>query len=851
MAFFIPLLAQGARMIATQGIKKAAVSAVKKKAIGAVKNRAKNFVTGKGKKRKGKKGVASKGGDLVSSVGGGLVKSGSVGSNFIPKGGALVKSPSGSLSTGDGAGGISFEAMSTTLDSIVSLTSQIENIVESQYKNRKAANQEARKEKDKGKKKIREGELESKKKKPGSGLLGKVAQTAKGFSLGGFLMNILMGGVALALFKSWGKIKKLFDFLGKKLTSFWDMLRYSVIALSTAFRKPTKWVATTAGKILKKGGNLIKNAWKSLNNIFKGGFTKLSNSIASWGQSIWKKLTSLTTSSAAQGTKGASRATGVGKRGFKGKGANNIVPGPKNLSKAKPNPKSFTQNIAKSTGTKFQKSGLTRLAKVSNVFKKIPVIGALLGIGIDLALGERLDNAIFGALGASLGAWIGGGVGSLIFPLLGTFAGAVVGGMIGDWLGKELYKTMSGQVSGLATGPQDGDERYNEKGEKEVYSAEKNEWVITSTSTTTSTTNNTSSLPPGSVPAGTLNLNQLVHLAKAAGANDSEAIRLASIAMYESGGNSNAHNPKYPDNSYGLWQVNMLDEPGYMLGEERRNRYKLSNNEQLWDPARNAKIALDILRTSGWSAWSTDKLVTQKDLDAAKKALNEPPPQSYSNLDQTYSSGTGGDMVPSEEGTRTSGDLGKFLKQSGVGSWGSGVWQHPWFGGSPRRSYPSWHNVDRAIDIGGNWPEDQRKILPKIAEFNANHGVKPVELLYGKPGTPKAGTHNDHVHVAYHKGGMVPGRGERWAKLLGGEMVIDVDSAGPAKDMLLAINQASGRDGVMKAIKDYAPYEAVESRMIPVPVEKMVPVPMPSNSGGIVAIPVGGGVDTSSLAAIG
>jgi hypothetical protein len=105
----------------------------------------------------------------------------------------------------------------------------------------------------------------------------------------------------------------------------------------------------------------------------------------------------------------------------------------------------------------------------------------------------------------------------------------------------------------------------------------------------------------------------------------------------------------------------------------------------------------------------------------------------------------------------------------------------------------------------------------------------------------------------FHKGGMVPGRGERMARLLGGEMVIDVDSAGPAKDMLLAINQASGRDGVMKAIRDYAPYEAIQSRMIPVPVEKMVPVPvpMPSNSGGVVAIPVGGGVDTSSLAAIG
>ena len=208
---------------------------------------------------------------------------------------------------------------------------------------------------------------------------------------------------------------------------------------------------------------------------------------------------------------------------------------------------------------------------------------------------------------------------------------------------------------------------------------------------------------------------------------------------------------------------------------------------------------------------------------------------------QTYSSGTGGSMVPSEHGTKTSGDLGKFLKQAGVGSWGSGVWQHPWFGGSPRRSYPSWHNVDRALDIGGYWPEDQRQILPKIAEFNAKHGVKPVELLYGKPGTPKSGTHRDHVHVAYHKGGAVPGKGERWAKLLGGEMVIDVDSAGPAKNLLLAINQASGPEQVMKAIQDYAPYEALQSRMIPIP----IPVPTggssPSSSRPTTIVVGGGG----------
>ena len=84
-------------------------------------------------------------------------------------------------------------------------------------------------------------------------------------------------------------------------------------------------------------------------------------------------------------------------------------------------------------------------------------------------------------------------------------------------------------------------------------------------------------------------------------------------------------------------------------------------------------------------------------------------------------------------------------------------------------------------------------------------------------------------------------------------MVIDIDSAGPAKDLLLAINQASGRDGVMKAIRDYAPYEAIQSRTIRVPVPKMVPVPVPmGSSGGGGTVVIGDGQDPfEGLAAIG
>jgi hypothetical protein len=49
------------------------------------------------------------------------------------------------------------------------------------------------------------------------------------------------------------------------------------------------------------------------------------------------------------------------------------------------------------------------------------------------------------------------------------------------------------------------------------------------------------------------------------------------------------------------------------------------------------------------------------------------------------------------------------------------------------------------------------------------------------------------------------------------EIVIDGDSAGPAKNMLLAINQAKGYKGVMKAIQQYAPYDALSPQTVIVP----------------------------------
>ena len=98
-------------------------------------------------------------------------------------------------------------------------------------------------------------------------------------------------------------------------------------------------------------------------------------------------------------------------------------------------------------------------------------------------------------------------------------------------------------------------------------------------------------------------------------------------------------------------------------------------------------------------------------------------------------------------------------------------------------------------------------------------GVQPVEFLYGKPGTPRSGTHGDHVHVAYEKGGVT--LDEPHLALIGEkgkEIVIDNDSSiAEVTPMLLAINAAKTKQGVLDAIRDYAPYDALAPQTILVP----------------------------------
>lgn len=84
-----------------------------------------------------------------------------------------------------------------------------------------------------------------------------------------------------------------------------------------------------------------------------------------------------------------------------------------------------------------------------------------------------------------------------------------------------------------------------------------------------------------------------------------EALKMAyAIAMAESSGNARAHNPNRAtgDNSYGLFQINMLGA----MGPERRKRFGLKSNEDLFDPYVNARIAYRMSNGGkNWTPWST------------------------------------------------------------------------------------------------------------------------------------------------------------------------------------------------------------------------------------------------------
>jgi hypothetical protein len=80
------------------------------------------------------------------------------------------------------------------------------------------------------------------------------------------------------------------------------------------------------------------------------------------------------------------------------------------------------------------------------------------------------------------------------------------------------------------------------------------------------------------------------------------------VAKKESNGRPLAFNGNHKtgDSSYGMFQINMIDD----LGPDRRTKFDLESNAELFNPVKNAEIAYYM--TSGGNDWSSWKGITPK-----------------------------------------------------------------------------------------------------------------------------------------------------------------------------------------------------------------------------------------------
>lgn len=99
-----------------------------------------------------------------------------------------------------------------------------------------------------------------------------------------------------------------------------------------------------------------------------------------------------------------------------------------------------------------------------------------------------------------------------------------------------------------------------------------------------------------------LTQEQLIDLLRAVGFKG-QALKTAwAVAMRESNGRPIAHNDNVAtgDNSYGIFQINMLGN----LGDARREKFGLTANADLFDPVTNAKVAFHMTKGgTDWTSW--------------------------------------------------------------------------------------------------------------------------------------------------------------------------------------------------------------------------------------------------------
>ena len=372
---------------------------------------AKNFFTKRGKSSKDNT-VKSSNLALIGSGGSGVEGSRKVKPKISPQkllasASSKTETPAASVSSTDK---VDYEKITNTLDKIVGISAALDKAFAKQLKEKQKKDKKENKKIENAKKKSREEKIE-KRKSYGLGKLGgAIAGVGSQFGIFNFLKNIALGSLVLFLLDNADKIEKIFNSFSGGFGEIFNLIKYSINTLTTVFGNATK-------TLIKASKNLVKITGKSLfsaGNFLFNSFKRLGVGLVGFGKKIIEKIAKTASSSAGKTAAKTSTASAG---------------------------KMVSRSASTASSKFFTKRGATRLSAFSRVFRKIPILGALIGIGIDLAMGEKLDRAIVGAIGSSLGAALGGAIGQGLIPIpfVGAALGGVIGAGIGDWISKSLY----------------------------------------------------------------------------------------------------------------------------------------------------------------------------------------------------------------------------------------------------------------------------------------------------------------------------------------------------------------------------------------------------------------------------
>ena len=101
---------------------------------------------------------------------------------------------------------------------------------------------------------------------------------------------------------------------------------------------------------------------------------------------------------------------------------------------------------------------------------------------------------------------------------------------------------------------------------------------------------------------------ELKELLSLVGFKGNDLVVAWAIAKKESNGRPLAYNGNHKtgDSSYGMFQINMIDS----LGPDRRDKFDINSNAELFNPVKNAEIAYYM--SNGGDNWSSWKGITPK-----------------------------------------------------------------------------------------------------------------------------------------------------------------------------------------------------------------------------------------------